>query len=408
MELQTLRSRRRAAFWGKVLPYLPYVFQSGLAVLLLLLLIAFSAWYTAFLQNLPPGLPIRWILLLLWGPLTVYAGFRTYVQPADVIFLLPQETQMKAYLAPAFRNGLIYKLVGLYIVVLLAWPLYQRSGEGGAIQPLWLMLIVLLLLKALSAYGAWQELRITTSRARAGYRLLRWCFVLLMTAAWIWQPAWKSALFMVLVSLNYGLILRFPMKHRVPWDNLIAAERTAAARVQMMLSWFVDVPSEGQKVIRRRWLSGIGNRIPWQPAEAYRYLLVKTFVRSELLGILLRLTLLGMVLTGWNDQSWLGLAIHLLFVFLAGMQLAALRQTHRDSPAASFYPLPAGARKTATLRLSSRLLFAITVLLWLPMVVIPGGDALLTFGSLAAGLLLALGMRSAWKRRWREEDEDEE
>lgn len=54
MELRALRSRRKAAFWGKVLPYLPYVFQSGVAVLLLLLIIAFSAWYTAFLQNLPP------------------------------------------------------------------------------------------------------------------------------------------------------------------------------------------------------------------------------------------------------------------------------------------------------------------------------------------------------------------
>ncbi|MBW4841471.1 MAG: ABC transporter permease [Paenibacillaceae bacterium] len=405
MELRTLRSRRKAAFWGKVLPFLPYVFQSGVAVLLLLLMIAFSAWYTAFLQQIPPGLPIRWILLALWGPLTVYAGFRTYAQPADVIFLLPQETKISAYLAPAFRNGLIFKLIGLYIVVLLAWPLYQRGG--GIIHPLWLMLLVLLLLKALSTYGAWQEQRITGSRARAGFRYLRWCFILLMTAAWIWQPAWKSALFMALVSLNYVLILRFPMKYKVPWDNLIAAERSSAARVMLVLGWFVDVPAEGQKVIRRRWLSGVGNGIPWQPAEAYRYLLVKTFVRSELLGIVLRLTLLGMVLAGWNDKSWLGPVLYLLFVFLAGTQLASLRQEHRDSPAASFYPLPAGARKAAALRLCSRLLLAITVLLWLPMAVIPGGDAVLTFGSLAAGLLLAFGLRSNWARKWREEEDDE-
>jgi len=405
MELRTLRSRRKAAFWGKVLPFLPYVFQSGVAVLLLLLMIAFSAWYTAFLQQIPPSLPIRWILLALWGPLTVYAGFRTYAQPADVIFLLPQETKISAYLAPAFRNGLIYKLIGLYIVVLLAWPLYQRSG--GIIHPLWLMMLALLLLKALSSYGAWQELRIAGARARAGFRFLRWCFILLMTAAWIWQPAWKSALFMVLVGLNYALVLRFPMKHKIPWDNLIAAERSAAARVMLVLGWFVDVTAEGQKVIRRRWLSGIGNGIPWKPAEAYRYLLVKTFVRSELLGIVLRLTLLGMVLAGWNDKSWLGPALYLLFVFLAGTQLASLRQEHRDSPAASFYPLPVGARKTAALRLSSRLLLAVTVLLWLPMAVIPGGDTVLTFGSLAAGLLLAFGMRSAWTRKWRDENDDE-
>lgn len=405
MELRALRNRRKASFWGKVLPYLPYVFQSGVAVLLLLLIIAFSAWYTAFLQDLPPGLPIRWILLLLLGPLTVYAGFRTYVQPADVIFLLPREAKMKAYFAPAFRNGLIYKLVGLYAMLLLVWPLYQRSG--GPLHPLWLLLLVLLLLKGLSAYGAWQELRITTARAKTGYRVLRWCFILLMVAAWVWQPAWKSALFSLLVSVNYILILRFPMKHSVPWDNLIAAERAGAARVMLLLGWFVEVPAEGQKVIRRRWLSGVGNRIPWDPADAYRYLLVKTFIRSELLGIVLRLALLGMVLTGWNNKSWLSAALYLLFVFLTGTQLASLRQVHRDSPASSYYPLPAGARKAAALRLTSRLLLALAVLMWLPMVLVPGGDATLTFGSLAAGIVLALAMRSAWARKWQEDDDED-
>ncbi|MBS5912676.1 MAG: ABC transporter permease [Paenibacillus macerans] len=405
MELRALRSRRKAAFWGKVLPYLPYVFQSGVAVLLLLLIIAFSAWYTAFLQNLPPGLPVSWIMLLLLGPLTVYSGFRTYVEPADVIFLLPQETRMKEYLSPAFRSGIIYKLIGLYIVLLLVWPLYIRSSA--IVQPLWLMMLILLLLKALSAYGAWQELRITTARARTGYRLLRWCFILLMVAAWLWQPAWKSALFTLLVGLNYALVLRFPMKHAVPWDNLIAAEKSNEAKVMLLLGWFVDVPAEGQKVIRRRWLSAAGNRTPWTPAAAYRYLLIKTFVRSELLGMLIRLTLLGLLLVGWNGRTWLGAVLYLLFVFLTGTQLASLRHAHRDSPAASFYPLPPGARKAAALRITSCLLFALAVLLWLPMILTPGGDAALTFGSLAAGLAFAWALRSVWSRKWREEELDE-
>lgn len=404
MELRALYRRRRALFWSKVLPYLPYVLQSGVAVLLLILSIAFAAWYTAFLRDLPPDLPIRWIMLLLLGPLTVHAGFRTYLQPADILFLLPQESKMNSYLTPAFRNGLIYKLPGLVIALLLIWPLYLRSE--GVLHPLWLMLLVLVLLKVLSTYGAWQELRIASSRARTGYRWLRWCFILLLVAAWLWQPAWKSALFMLLISLNYVLLLRFPLKHTVPWDHLIALERSGAARTMLVLGWFVEVPADGQKVIRRRYLSAVGNRLPWNSAEAYRYLLIKTFTRSELLGIVARLILLGMVLTGWNDQSWLGAALYLLFVFLIGTQLASLRQTHQDSPAASYYPLPTGARKAAVLRLATSLLLGVAVLLWLPIIVRPGGDPLLTWGSLAGGLLLAWGMRATWARKWQEEDEE--
>lgn len=405
MKLQELYRQRKSSFWSKVLPFVPYIFQSGVAVLFLLLLIAFSAWYTAFLQNLPPGLPVLWILLILLGPLTVYSSFRTYMQPADVIFLLPQETGMRQYLKPAFRNGIVYKLIGLYILLLMVWPLYIRSDHEVR-HPLWLIVLVLFVLKLLSAYGAWQELRISTSRARMGYRLLRWSFLWLMLAAWLWQPAWKSALFTVLVGINYVLALRFPMKHNVPWENLIASEKSGAARVMLLLGWFVDVPAEGQKVIRRRWLSAIGNRISWSRAGAYRYLLTKTFIRSELLGIIARLTLLGMLIVGWNGQTWLGAAIYLFFIFLAGTQLSALRHVHSDTPADAYYPIPVGSRPKEIVNLATRVLSGIAVILWIPMIFGPGGNLTYLLGSLAVGIVLVFGLRSTWKRKWREEEEE--
>ncbi|WP_055109190.1 ABC transporter permease [Paenibacillus ihumii] len=410
MELRTLRSRRKSSFWGQIIPYLPYVFQSGVAVVLLILCIVFSAWYTSFLQALPPDLPIRWIMLLLLGPLTVYSGFRTYVQPADVIFLLPQESKMKQYLSPAYFSGVIYKLLGLYLVTIVAWPMYIRTGE--ATVPLWAMLLVLLLLKVLSAYGAWQELRIATSRARNGYRLLRWCFILLMLAAWIWLPDWwKSLLFMLLLSANYILALRFPMKHAVPWDSLIANEKAGAARTMMILGWFVEIPAEGQKVVRRRWLSMAGNRIPWKQGTSYRYLLTKTFVRSELLGIITRLGLLGMLVLYWTGDSWLGAAVYVFFLFMIGTQLSTLRYVHRDSPAASYYPIMQGVRIKEVIRLITRMLLILAVILWLPLLEASaaGSESALLFsiGGLAAGLLLVLVLRSNWNRKWSELEEDE-
>lgn len=406
MELRALRRQRRSIFWGKVLPFVPYIFQSGLAVVLLLSMIAFSAWYTAFLNNIPPNLPIRWIMLVVLGPLAVYSSFRTYLAQADLIFLLPQESRMKEYLNPAIRSGIMYKLIGLLLILLLIWPLYIRS-EGHP-QPFWLLLTALILLKLLSAYGTWQEFRMVTARSRAGYRLLRYCFILLMLAAWLWQPAWKSAVFMLMLSLNYYLALRFPLKHNVPWENLIAAEKAGSAKVMRFLSWFVDVPLEGQRVIRRSWLSSAGNRISWNSASAYRYLLIKTFIRSELLGILLRLLPLGMLLSYWNGGSWFGVGIYLFFILLAGMQLTMLRHVHHDSPAASYYPLPQGARRGAVIYLSSVLLLSISILLWVPLGIsaIVRGELTQAAVSLASGMGLTLIMRSTWVRRWKDDEED--
>ncbi|MNI30286.1 Bacterial ABC transporter protein EcsB [compost metagenome] len=343
-------------------------------------------------------------MLVILGPLTVYSGFRTYIQPADVVFLLPQENKMKEYFSSIFRSGVIYKLIGLYIVTIILYPLYMHIGTE--YHPLWLILIVLCLLKVLSAYGAWQELRITTNRARAGYRLLRWCSIILMLAAWLWQPAWKSALFMALVSINYLLALRFPMKHAVPWDNLIENEKSGAAKVMLILGWFVEVPAEGQKVIRRRWLSAVGNHIAWNRQTSYRYLLMKTFVRSEWLGIIIRLTLLGMVLVGWNGGTWLGGGAYLLFIFLSGTQLTSLRYVHSDSPAASYYPISSGTRKQEIVRLASTLLLSLTILLWVPMIAASDRNWPIIIGSLILGILLALGMRSSWSKKWLKDEDD--
>jgi len=404
MELKELRQKRKSSFWSKVLPFVPYVIQSGVAVLFLLLLIAFAARYTNFLQNIPPGLPVLWIMLLLLGPMTVFSGFRTYMQQSDIIFLLPREADMKEYLSPAFRSGVIYKLIGLYIILVFVWPLYIRSGVDT--KPLWMVLLVLFLLKVLSAYGSWQELKITTARARMGYRLLRWSVILLMLAAWLWQPASRSFIFMLLVSVNYVLALRFPMKHAVAWDNLIDAEKTGAAKVMMWLGWFVEVPADGQKVIRRRWLSAVGNRIPWQHSTAYRFLITKTFIRSELLGILVRLTLLGMVLAGWNGASWLGIGLYLFFTFLIGAQLTSLHQIHADSPTAAFYPLPSGAHKAEAIRLASRLLLVLAALMWIPLAVASWQDNLTwVLMSLVLAVLMVFGLRSTWVKKWKDEDE---
>lgn len=407
MELRELRNQRKSNFWSKILPFMPYVFQSGVLVLFLLLIIAFSAWYTAFLNDVPSDLPIQWLMLLLLAPLTVNSGFRTYIQPADVVFLLPQENRMQQYFRSIYRSGVIYKLIGLYIVLLVLWPLYLHSGnEAQGAHPLWLILLVLCLLKVLSAYGAWQELRITTQRARIGYRLLRWCVVILMLAAWLWQPAWKSSLFMLLVSVNYVLALRFPMKHAVPWENLIQNEKSGAAKVMMILGWFVDVPAEGQKVIRRRWLSAVGNRMTWTRETSYRYLLIKTFVRSELLGIMIRLGVLGVILVGWNGSTWFGTGIYLLFIFLTGTQLTSLRYVHSDSPAASYYPITTGVRQQEIIRLASRTLFGLACLLWLPMWIVSDRSIPMLIGSLAAGLLLVFAMKSSWAKKWRDEEDE--
>ncbi|MDO3411067.1 ABC transporter permease [Saccharibacillus sp. CPCC 101409] len=406
-DLLALRGKRRAAFLGRIVPYTPYIIQSGLAVTTMLLLILFAAWYTSLLQNMPDNLPIRWVLLILLFPLTAWSGFRTYLQPADTVFLLPMESKMNAYFAPAWRGGVIAKQLPAWLVLLVAWPIYIRALPGDHAN-LWASLLMLLGLKLLFAYGAWQEQRMVSARQADGFALLRWALAAAAIAAWFWLPLLPAALALVIGAALYALALRATARHRVPWERLIAAERAAAGRAMRMLGWFVDVPTQDPRIRRRRWLSGAGRRIPWKPSEAYRFLLTQSFIRGDLSGMVARLSVVGFVLILLSRTSWLGIALLLLFVFMLGVQLNGLRRVHSDSLWLALYPIPEDSRRRAGLHILIRVLAGAAVFMWLPFLLTLPSDPMLAAAALAAGLALSWLMRGSARRKWSKLEGDED
>ncbi|CAM3622840.1 MULTISPECIES: ABC transporter permease [Saccharibacillus] len=405
--MQALRGRRRSTFLGRIVPYTPYIIQSGLAVTVMLLLILFSAWYTSLVQDVPPGLPIRWILPALLFPLAAWSSFRTYMQPADTVFLLPLETKMRAYFAPAWRGGVVYKLLIVWLVLLVAWPIYIRVQPDDHAN-LWLSLLLLLGLKLLFAYGAWQEHRFVSGRLPAVFALLRWILAAGMLIAWFQLGLLYAALSIVIGAAVYMLALRFPAKHRVPWERLIAVERAQVGRSMRMLGWFVDVPTEDPRVYRRRWLAGFGRKIPWQQEEAYRFLLTQSFIRGDLLGMVGRLVIVGFALLLLARESWGGVALLLLLLFMIGTQLNGLRRAHADSLWLALYPIPEDSRRRAGLHLMIRVLLVSAFAMWLPFLLTLLANPLLALGGLAAAFAFAWLIRRSAERRWRKmEGEDD-
>ncbi|MFU1793531.1 ABC transporter permease [Paenibacillus azoreducens] len=407
MDLASLRSERRSRFWGKeVLPYVGYVMQSGVAVLLLFAIIAFSAWYTSLVQHIPAGFPIRWIMLVLFVPLTVSSSFRTYLQPADVVFLLPQESRMRKYFQASWISGVIYKLLGLALVFLISWPLYIRSEADP--KPFLLFLLVLIALKLLASYGCWKELRMVSRKGATASRLLRYVIIALSIAAWLWQPAGRSLIFILLIAATYAAALRFPAKHLVAWERLIAQEKTHIGRVLMVLGWFVNVPSRQQRIHSRKWLLWAGNRISWKPETAYRYLLMKSFIRSDILGIVIRAGILAVFLVWWMRSGMVGSGIYLFFVFLAGVQLSTLLRYHSESFWLHVYPIPPGSRRSNAISLAFQIQLVFAGLTWLPL--LGGGPdrlgaALMT---LISGVIICLLFRYFAGRKKKAHDDDDE
>ena len=61
---------------------------------------------------------------------------------------------MKKYFSTAWFSGVIYKIIGLGLVMLILWPLYIR-GDVSPKPPL-ATFVVLTLFKLLSSFGGWK------------------------------------------------------------------------------------------------------------------------------------------------------------------------------------------------------------------------------------------------------------
>ncbi|WP_342562809.1 ABC transporter permease [Paenibacillus sp. FSL R7-0345] len=404
MDLKELRRQRRSRFMGSMIPYVGYVIRSGVAMVLLLVLIAFSAWYTALLRDTPSDLPIRWIMLVFLLPAAVHSSFRTYLQSPDTIFLLPQGHRMKEYFAPSWVSGNVWKILRMAFILITLWPLYIRTDASP--QSLLLTALVLIAVKLLSSYGLWREIAMLSRPAAAGYQLLRWAIGGLMIAAWLWQPPLRALIFIVILAAAYFAALRVPNRHAVPWERLIATEKNQGTRALMMLGWFVDVPGREQRVYARRYLSRWGGGIAWKRDSAYRFLLTKSFARGDVFGIVLRIAVLGMLLVLWNRSSYAGTGIYLFFLFIIGIQLSALRKLHSESFWLTVYPLPAGSRADSTTQFIFRTLLVTAALLGWPFLFTLAAQPFLATLSLLAGALLAFFFKVYMQRKAADPDDD--
>lgn len=405
MDLKELRRQRRSRFTGSLIPYMGYIIQSGVAMVFLLVLIIFSAWYTSLLRDLPSGIPIRWIMLVLLVPAAVHSSFRTYLQTPDTIFLLPQGHRMKEYFAPSWVSGNVWKILRLAFVLITLWPLYIRTDESH--KGLLATLLVLILVKLLASFGLWRETAMLTRPAAIGYNLLRWAVGTLMVAAWVWQPSVRALIFIVILGAAYAAALAVPGRHSVPWERLITMEKNQGTRALMVLGWFVDVPGREQRVYARRYLSRWGGGIPWQRNSAYRYLLTKSFARGDIFGIVLRIAVLDLFLVWMNQASYTGSGIYVFFLFLMGIQLTALRKLHSESFWLTVYPLPEGSKSKGTIQFVFRAHLVLALLTGLPLLLQLGERPLPVLGTFVCGFLLAYLFKAYSTRKEARMDEDD-
>lgn len=388
--LETLRQRRAAAWRKETVPYIRYMGQSGFPGFAALVVLSGLIGYIAFLGRVPPDFPITAVGTAALLPFLAWSPLRSFLVPADTVFLMPRESGMRAYLLPAARAGITLS----YLLLLAALAVYAPLYRQGAAPTWWpLIAIAFIPLKAANAWAAWTERRMAWPSARRLYRLLRWAATALVLAALLSQPLWKSALFGMLASAALAAAYRLPAKHRFPWERLIEEEAGARRRRYRFFGTFIDVPVSGEaSAARRPYLTWMAAGLKFQRSNAYSYLYARTLFRTELGGIVLRLTALGMLTAALTGRArllngWGAAAAGFLFIVLTSVQLGALSRAHRHSVWRHVYPLPESQREASLLAVVRGALAGSAALMWLSLALtlapagndIPVGTALLAY-----------------------------
>ncbi|WP_336788076.1 ABC transporter permease [Paenibacillus sp. MMO-177] len=410
--LEALWLKRSGEFRKEVTPYFGYMAQSGFPLFMSFIVLSSAFGYIKLIRDLPSGFPITLVgtvalfIILSWSPL------RTWLNSPDIVFHMPREAEMGSYMARSFRRSAIMtSLLGI-IVLLLYWPIYrQGDGEAG----FWTLLLFCLVMRAANLWGAWKERKLAWSGVRRLLRLLRWAANALSLVVILTRAPWQAALFLLLLLGLFALLYRLPDKHSFPWERLIEEEARTRRSYYQFFGLFIDVPTMPSRTASRAYLAWILRYIPNRHRLTYVYLYAASLVRTEIGGIVLRLTVLFALIVYWfGEDGWLSgwgaAAAYIILLQLVAVQLGGLRHAHRYSVWRHVYPLPEAKRMDSLLIVDRWALAVVAFLMWLP-----GAVMLLVQGFIfpaIAALLVAyaqiLFLRPGRMRRKLAKDAEEE
>ncbi len=363
MDMKKLWKSRASTFWGEVIPYFKYVASSGLAAFMFIFFILSIRYYALFLNALPENFPVHLVALGLLLPALVLCPIRTYMKPADIIFLLPAETQMSGYINVSKKVSYLIQFLILSFLWVALWPLYRASqlAEGALF---FIILFILLITKWTNIYGYWQELQFQNQHHRTFYVIFRVLLtIIILYMLFTYHFIAPVVIISAVLMLIYIGALKWPTRFIIHWERLIDLEKKKRGQYYTFLSWFVEVPEILSKVHRRSLLSKTTNWISFRQSNTYLYLYLKTFIRSDMLGMVTRLTILGAVIIFFLHNDYFKLAVFIFFIYLTGVQLSALVQAHQYMFWTQIYPISVKERRLSVYKLIRSIHIHVLILL---------------------------------------------
>jgi ABC-2 type transport system permease protein len=368
LDLQALWKHRFGRYAKETIGYWQYAARSNFIGFSLFLVIVSSYYYAKILQQLPTSYPYIWITSIVLVPLLAWSPVRTLLKVPDRMFLLRAEMQMGDY----FRGGFLYSLFMQsffsFLGLTVLWPLYRHCA-GDDSQPFLLVLGFLIIIKTANLLASWQESQFVQRQTRFLSTLFRWIASLVVIyLLFVQSPLEAGAAILICICVWFAAFRQLS-RYRVGWDYLIDKERQQQGRLYAFFNWFVDVPHLPTRISRRSWISEITRTFPFASESTYLYLYSKTLLRTELFGMVERITLIGALAIFVLSSDSARTVVFLAALLITTVQLSSLGRAHRYTSWLELYPLEKTLKPASLAWIVWITLFGQTLFLSIPLLI---------------------------------------
>lgn len=354
--MNKLFEQRRRRHFMLLLKYWRLVFNDHFVIALFFILGALAYSYSQMLPQVKPSMwwP-KWALVIF---LTIFAQLgrvASLLKKADPVFLLPKSDSMSDY----FRSAYAY-----------SWWLAIIMGLAGVMIPLPLAMVVMHLTTV--DIIAIALLAVCLKTANLLIYQQRMLFLPKGVSSWMswvmpalcWILCWFINPFLGLALGSADAICQHLRVHgrRINWRNAVSLESDRMTGLYRFFNLFTDVPSVQGQVKRRSWadclINWLGSSDPWA------YLFSRGLVRNtEVSGLLLRLTLLGLLIAFFIPVAWLNSLLVMLMVYLIFVQLVPFYYRFDQIAFTYVYPIESDTKLQAFKQISQKLMLIVAVLL---------------------------------------------
>ena len=335
-----LWKERFALFVTELQKYLRYIFNGHLLFVLIIGIGGLAYYYSEWVKTLDESFPAAIILALIIAfPLTKSPVYSLLKEP-DMFFLLPVEKKMEPYFRKAIRTSFVFQGYILLMLLAAGMPLYA-AVEKGAFSDFIIIFLFILAAKYLNLTAKWNVDRFQEPSARLTDRFVRLClnFVLLYFLFSNGQLLFAAVVLLILAALTF-YYKKAAAEKLLKWEYVIETENKRMHSFYRFANMFTDVPKLKERISRRKWLDPILSLVPYSHSNTYRFLFIRTFLRSgDYLGLFIRLTVIGAVVIVSLDTLIPQMIGAGLFVYMTGFQLIMIRKHHESLIWHDLYPV---------------------------------------------------------------------